>query len=440
MDQIIIEGIRCFYERQEVPLRPLTVLVGENSTGKSTFLALVRIAWDLCQGTRLINFNEEPFLLGTYDQIASYRGGRAGRAKSLKIATRVPLGAEAKTGGNGSLPAQATVKGCFTREGQSKATEWTLDADPFRLHFEYRGEQSGSLVTVTAPSGSLRIHPMSFPPREPHIPDLLFLVSLGLLEETERGRLPKEGVDISIFDWETLRTLVAAIGSSVGVRPYAFAPIRTRPQRTYEPLDTATGPEGQHVPIMLARTSAVDPAGWQRLQQAIDQFGTASGLFKSVGVRRLGDRESDPFQLTVKVSGRAFNLVDVGYGVSQALPMIVDCVREPEGSTFLLQQPEVHLHPRAQAELGSFLAVLAKEQRKRFVIETHSDYLVDRIRMDVRDHKFLKPEDVAILYFERNNGEVNIKVIEIDDHGNLVNVPAGYRQFFLEEEKRFIGY
>ena len=130
--------------------------------------------------------------------------------------------------------------------------------------------------------------------------------------------------------------------------------------------------------------------------------------------------------------------MDVGYGVSQVLP-IIDCLRGEEGETFLLQQPEVHLHPSAQAELGSFLGVLAKEQKKRFVIETHSDYLVDRIRMDIRDKRGITPEDVSLLYFERRNGEAHIHELSLDDQGNILDPPPGYRSFFLEEERRFLG-
>lgn len=139
------------------------------------------------------------------------------------------------------------------------------------------------------------------------------------------------------------------------------------------------------------------------------------------------------------MSDAAFNLVDVGYGVSQILPIIVDVLRAEEEGTFLLQQPEVHLHPQAQAELGSFLATLATTTGKRFVVETHSDYLVDRIRMDIRDRRNIEPKDVQILYFERQNGKVKVHPIEIDENGNLESVPKGYRSFFLEEERRFLG-
>ncbi len=70
MDRLIIENVRCFRGRHEVPLAPLTILVGENSTGKSTLLAMARLAWDVSTGYPL-SFNEEPFRLGSYDQIAS---------------------------------------------------------------------------------------------------------------------------------------------------------------------------------------------------------------------------------------------------------------------------------------------------------------------------------------------------------------------------------
>src|SRR4051812_24487835 len=75
MDRLIIENVRCFRGRHEVPLAPLTILVGENSTGKSTVLAMARLAWDLATAETL-NFNEEPFLLGAFEQIASSEPGQ----------------------------------------------------------------------------------------------------------------------------------------------------------------------------------------------------------------------------------------------------------------------------------------------------------------------------------------------------------------------------
>jgi hypothetical protein len=221
--------------------------------------------------------------------------------------------------------------------------------------------------------------------------------------------------------------------------PYAFAPIRTSPKRTYDPIGAEPSPEGSHVPMLLAAFSrSAQRQDWAELQAALAEFGAKSGLFEGIEIVDKGRKEGDPFQVGVKGGGRTFNLIDVGYGVSQALPILVDTLHRVRNfQSFLLQQPEVHLHPKAQAELGSFFARQATEKRG-FVIETHSDYLVDRIRMEVR-RKLLKPEDVSLLYFERGRSGATIHNLELDTNGSITNPPPGFRQFFLKEERDLLG-
>ena len=157
----------------------------------------------------------------------------------------------------------------------------------------------------------------------------------------------------------------------------------------------------------------------------------------------LGDG-SDPLQVQVRKhaegdEGGWRNLVDVGYGVSQILPVFSEFVR-PEASFMLqLQQPEVHLHPSAQAGLGSILCNVAASG-KQLLVETHSDHLIDRVRMDVRDSKTdLKADDVSILFFERQGEEAEIHSIGIDNEGNILNAPSSYRKFFMDEVNRSLG-
>jgi hypothetical protein len=382
IDRVFFEGIRCFYSRQEVPLAPVTILIGENSSGKSTALALIRVAWDLVHG-KDPDFNEEPFLLGAYDQIASGLG-QITRWPAFTIGWDFGLG---------------TVTGQFVaHRGQPFLKERISEIPPLYARDENDPEDEDS--------GGV-----------------------------ELGMVDKEGP--SLADFSSPADELARHIRRLALRPYGFAPVRTRPLRTYDPIKEAVSPEGDHVPLLLA--GAVRSEGWKALAVALESFGQHSGLFTKVDVRQLGTSESDPFQVQIHIGGKAVNLIDVGYGVSQILPILVDCLRGEDGGIYLLQQPEVHLHPRAQAELGSFLAVLAKQQGKRFVVETHSDYLVDRIRMDIRDKKGITADDVALLYFERKNGEATIHRLELDEQGNLLNVPPGYRSFFLEEERRFLG-
>jgi predicted ATPase len=104
-----------------------------------------------------------------------------------------------------------------------------------------------------------------------------------------------------------------------------------------------------------------------------------------------------------------------------------------ERRRLLIQQPEVHLHPRGQAELGSFFARLVARGQKEFVIETHSDYLLDRIRVEVA-RGTVSGADVLILFFEKDGLETYIHKIRLDSAGNVLCAPSSYRSFFLQEE------
>ena len=79
--------------------------------------------------------------------------------------------------------------------------------------------------------------------------------------------------------------------------------------------------------------------------------------------------------------------------------------------------------------------------RCQLIVETHSDYIVDRVLLDIRDKRTdLKPDDVSILYFEREDLAVTIHSIRIDDEGSVLDAPDGYRSFFRDELKRVIKY
>ena len=193
--------------------------------------------------------------------------------------------------------------------------------------------------------------------------------------------------------------------------------------------------------MYLANIFFQDKTLWNKLKNALEDFGKTADLFDEISVRTLGRAESEPFQIQVRKFGDTLkgphrNLIDVGYGVSQVLPVITELLRDDAPPIFLLQQPEIHLHPSAQAALGSLLCRIANSNR-RLIVETHSDHLIDRIRMDIRDGATeLKPEDVSILFFERQEIDVRIHSLTLDELGNVNGAPPGYRQFFMNEMQR----
>ncbi len=443
MDALILENFRCFAGRIEAPIRPLTLLVGENSTGKTSFLAAMRATHELRSGTAP-DFNGEPFRLGSYDQIANYRGGRAGRATSFIVGQRFTVdrrrrrrprrGVLKKGASLGSTEIRIEARLASANE-QPAISELQISSGKHKLVVRVPvGDQSVASFssddrviferTIDHQQGSLtRLSE-----------DLGFILRTLSFEDQEEDSVRWIDNDTEQFHVLIDSTLYSPY---MDPQPYAFAPVRTNPRRTYDPTKETPDPEGGHIPMMLARLLGDSAASG--FKDGIEQFGRTSGLYSSLSVHKLGQQGSDPFQIQVKHSrGPRRNLIDVGYGVSQAIPIIADCLSAEHGSTLLIQQPEVHLHPRAQAAMGSFFGQLAESRRNQVVVETHSDYLVDRVCMSVRDEE-IKASDVMILYFEQGQRGVKIHPIEVDAAGRVVTVPDGYRSFFLEEQRRFFG-
>ena len=181
------------------------------------------------------------------------------------------------------------------------------------------------------------------------------------------------------------------------------------------------------------------------MERKLESLGHVLGLFDKIKVNSLTGGASGPFQIEIKRHGvdsssPSRNLIDVGYGVSQILPLLTELVRDSTSSVCLLQQPEIHLHPSAQAALGTLFAEICSRGRQ-FVVETHSDYLINRVRMDIRDRQCkINENDVSILYFESVENGVEIHSIRIDKMGNVLGAPPSYRRFFTDETHREVQF
>lgn len=217
-----------------------------------------------------------------------------------------------------------------------------------------------------------------------------------------------------------------------------LAPIRTKPRRTYDELTLAFSPEGQHTPYLI-RKMLQSKSKAAKFKKFIENIGSASGLFQDVRIRNFGRGGTARFELDIVLDDKALNVLNVGYGVSQSLPVIVELLSRDKGTSFAIQQPEVHLHPRAQAALGDLFFEMAAIDRKCFLIETHSDFAIDRFRMNYKGGRTDKP-DSQILFFQRLDKHNVITPLSIGKTGDLpTDQPDSYRQFFIREQMNLLG-
>ncbi len=439
VSKFYIKDVRCFDGEHEFNIRPLTFLVGENSTGKSTMLGCLQAFSNFLRpGYPYINFNSGPYQMGTFADIV-----RRSRPLKTEFQLGIDFGREGK-----KEDGQAKFFLCLTEK--EKGTEPVVckvrwPSEKGEIVFSRREDNTKSDFTIKRGRRKNEFHisvnRFSF---RWHWFDLgglrtaLNRISDTLNEVEEECLRLIDSHNHKAEDDFFSRELTGSFGRYRN-NMVSIAPVRSKPKRTYEPLTETETPEGSEIPIALMNLSVSDKKKWETLKQKLLEFGKASGLFADIVTRRLGRSRSDPFQLQIKVGGHKTNLVDVGYGVSQILPILVRIMlRKKTG--FLLQQPEVHLHPRGQAELTSLLAEMTRGQewQNSFVIETHSDYMIDRARIEIMKGR-IKPEDVSLIYFEPDGNRVKTHNIGFDSQANMIGVPQGYRDFFLRESDKFLG-
>jgi len=149
-------------------------------------------------------------------------------------------------------------------------------------------------------------------------------------------------------------------------------------------------------------------------------------------------------RLYKKNSNIHISMTDVGFGVSQVLPIIVQSMLSQK-KTILIEQPELHLHPAQQAELGDVFIKSALGQNKNtFLIESHSEHLILRLMRRIRETYYknlpgglpsIRPDDVAVLYVEADgeNGSI-VREMPLNERGELVKAwPGGFFEEGLRE-------
>ena len=228
-----------------------------------------------------------------------------------------------------------------------------------------------------------------------------------------------------VFDVAQLAILAGTALERTLEALFPISPFRRPPERLYifrgtSPQDV--GYRGDLLPDLLFRR--------HELVNETNKWLKRLEIGYKLEMKSVGDRSRDLFEVrlidTHRKKGVDVALPDVGFGISQLLPFIVQSLVS-EKRIISIEQPEVHVHPRLQADLGDLLAEAIKEPRQnQFIIETHSEHLILRLQRLVYE-KQIKPEDVSVIYVSRGPEGAKSQRLHLDAEGDFIDDwPMGF--------------
>ena len=216
-------------------------------------------------------------------------------------------------------------------------------------------------------------------------------------------------------------------------RVFYLGPLREFPKRDYlwaRSRPTDVGQRGEKaIDAILAATDAGESrnlkpkARLKPFQEMIAFWLREMGLIDSFKVAEIADG-SNRWQARVRTRPGASEvlLTDVGFGVSQVLPVITLLQYVPEGSTVILEQPEIHLHPLAQASLADVIIQAATHRKVQIILESHSEHLLLRLQRRIAE-EVIPAQDVKLYFCDAPRGVSKLTPLEVDLYGNIHNWP-----------------
>ena len=420
MKYLYMDNFRGFSETV-IPLRKVNFLVGENSTGKTSVINLISILSDISFFLSRI-FDEKQSHFFGFNDIASIGSKKEAFVVGFLDASRegdhykISFSINTFSDKNGVAELSHSIRASGDNISAIKFEKSSIFYGSEK--FINRFESSEDCLAFFKVAKAINFEDFTSLGAEKQSLPWLFFHSLGI------SRKNPDSCDKGPFD----------LGQALFSDIKEIAPIRSVAKRIYEALDRSYSPEGEHIPTKIRKT--ISSPGGVSFSNLINSFGSSSGLFESIKISNFGKKENSPFEILVKISNKEININSVGYGVSQVLPIAVEFLTG-KNSTFVVQQPEVHLHPKAQAALGDLIHDVSLTKNNLFVIETHSNYLIDRFRVAVR--KGESEPDSQVLFFARDNVRNSVSCIEINKNGSYSCQPDGFLDFFMNEEMSILG-
>lgn len=221
---------------------------------------------------------------------------------------------------------------------------------------------------------------------------------------------------------------------------FYLGPLRTRAERLYswtgiEPESVGYSGENTVAAILAARNRRIS-LGYKRPTKPFEEIIALKlkdmELIEDFKVNPISEQRQE-YEVKIRTKGSKdwVDLPDVGIGVSQVLPVLVQCFYAPANSIIIMEQPEIHLHPSAQAALADVMIDVissredGKDRNIQLIIETHSEHFLRRLQRRIAEDKI--PQDKVSAYFASvSKAPAKLESLRIDEFGNILNWPENF--------------
>lgn len=430
-----IKNFKAWQDTGAIRLAPLTVIFGANSAGKSSLghllLALKQTALS-ADRKRPMHLGDENALidLGTFAECLHNHDLKNALMFNLgwkipgkELEARDPLSQQKFTGDEIQL-AVALSADAKEQPRVDRLSYQLLRKGANKLEVSYQRDEKNKLDISSSEYKFVRNMGRSWPLDEP---DKFYRIS-----DQSRARF-QNAEFLSDFALST----EAALNSV-----YYLGPLREHPKRIYSwsgETPESVGQKGEFSIAAILAASAQErklnrgpKKSLARFDAFIAQWLKDLGIIESFAVKPVAEGRKE-YEVVVKTHATAseVKITDVGFGVSQVLPALVQAFYCPPNSTIWMEQPEIHLHPQVQAELADvFISAIqarenGKERNVQLIVESHSEHFLNRLQRRVAEGK-VKPEDVAVYFCRRAGSATALEPLRLTMFGEIENWPENF--------------
>jgi predicted ATPase len=396
-------NFKAWKQPDPIDLKPVTILLGTNSSGKSSLIqSLLLLKQTVQSPDRSIHLNlggdevNDLFEFGDFEDVL-HKSKDIKRHFGISLRFKRPVTDRIQNGFFSSLYGQTSSRNVTTEAMKLQSGDRKFQA--FRRS---KGAFSIKVDEEAKPRGQSRLY----------APERSIAFSADAIACLESDGPIVEDISLAIRrELEGITYL---------------GPLRRKPQRDYpwnrgKPGDL--GSDGRGAIDALLASSLLKGDEQNRVVDQVSDWLSRMNLAEKLEVKQQG--RSNRYELIVHRDGIACNLRDVGIGVSQVLPVLVASFFAPDGGTIILEEPEIHLHPLAQATLAELFIEVSRSRNVQFIVETHSEHLFRRMQtLIAKDAKTL--EETAMYFVERDGPVANLLTLEIDQYGRVKNWPEGF--------------